>query len=232
MWLPMSVVVLVGLVASFFSLCAPVPQILRAARSRSAEGVSWNSMVMSLMTFTVWAVYSCAVADGIQIVNNLLGLGLLIALAVAVLRAGVTGTYWTAVAAVLGTVAVSSVVVDLTSPFTLAILGTLASSSRLFPQARVALSGAPLWGLCPWSTVLTWLGMAGWAVYGVAVGDPGVAVCSVVAVALQSAILRHRLPPRRTLHSVARGRLGDSMAQLAAPASARFPYRGSYKLAA
>jgi hypothetical protein len=49
---------------------------------------------------------------------------------------------------------------------------------------------------------------------------------------MQSAIVAHRLPPRRTLASLAGGRLGRPVAHLVAPVSARFPHQDSYKLAA
>jgi MtN3 and saliva related transmembrane protein len=232
MRMPMSVVVLVGSAASFLSLYATVPQVLRAARTRSAEGVSWNSLVLSLATFTLWVVYAVAVADAIQLINNTIALVLLAALAVVVLRAGVARTYWTAVAAVFVTAAASILLLDRTNSFTLAMVGTTISSLRMVPQTRLALSGAPLWGLCPWSTLLAWLGMAMWLAYAVLVADHALAICSAIAIVMQSAIVAHRLPPRRTLASLAGGRLGRPVAHLVAPVSARFPHQDSYKLAA
>ncbi|MGA8209111.1 MAG: SemiSWEET family transporter [Nocardioidaceae bacterium] len=228
----MSVAVLLGLAASALSLYAPVPQIVRALRTRSAEGLVWSSLVLSLMTFTVWVVYAVAVADHIQIVNNVLGLVLLVVMAQAALRAGTSGSYWSAALAVLATAVACTLLVGLTSPWTLALLGTVASSSRLFPQARLAMSGASLWGLCPWSTLLGWLGMASWVAYGLVVGDLGVTVASGLAVVMQSAIVACRLPVRRTLASLAAGRLGATVAHLVAPAATYLPYRTSYDLAA
>lgn len=228
----MSVAVLVGLVASALSLYAPIPQIVRAVRSRSVEGISWNSLVLSLMTFTLWVVYAVAVADAIQIINNTLALVLLCVLGVTVIRTGEVRSYWTALIALFASAVVSILVVDQANSLTLAMVGTLASTCRLLPQARLAVSGAPLWGLCPWSTVIGWLSMVAWTCYGLLVGDHGLAVCSGLATAMQTAIVAYRLPPRRTLSSLAAGRLGPSVAQLVAPASARFPYRGGYQLAA
>jgi uncharacterized protein with PQ loop repeat len=227
-----SVVVLVGLLASSLSLYATVPQVLRAARTGSAEGVSWNSLVLSLATFTLWAVYAVAVADAIQLINNTIALVLLAALAVVVIRAGVARTYWSAVFAVFVTAAASIVVLDHTSAFTLAMVGTTISSLRMVPQTRLALSGAPLWGLCPWSTLLAWLGMAMWLLYAVLVSDHALAMCSTIGIVMQSDIVAHRLPLRRTLASLAGGRLGDPVAQMMAPVAARFPMQDSYKLAA
>jgi uncharacterized protein with PQ loop repeat len=228
----MSVVTVVGVLASALSLYATVPQVLRAARSRSAEGVSWNSLVLSLATFTLWVVYAFAVADVIQLVNNTIALLLLAALAVVVIRAGVTRSSWTAVAAVFVSAAASILLLDHTNSFALAMVGTTISSLRMLPQTRLALSGAPLWGLCPWSTMLAWLGMAAWLLYAVLVADHALTLTSLIALTMQSAIVAHRLPPRRTLASLAGGRLGRPVAALAAPVSARFPQRDSYKLAA
>lgn len=228
----MSVAVLVGLLASLLSLYAPVPQILRVVRSKSAQGVSWSSLVLSLATFTMWVVYAFVVADLIQMISNTVALILLVVFAVVVFRAGVARSYWPAVVAMLGTAGVAIVLVDRTNSFTLAMVGTLASSLRLVPQARLALSGAPLWGLCPWSTLLGWWGMGAWLGYAVLVSDPGLGICSGVALVLQTAIVVHRLPLRRTLASLAGGRLGAPVATLVAPTAARLPYPGKYRLAA
>lgn len=225
-------VVLVGVAASFVSLYATVPQVLRAARTRSADGVSWASLLLSLATFTLWCVYAVAVADRIQLVNNTIALLLLVALAAVVVRAGVPRTYWSAVLAVFGSAVVSIWLVDVSNSFTLAMVGTTISSLRMVPQTRLALARAPLWGLCPWSTLLTWLGMALWLTYAVMVGDLALAICSLICMSMQTAIVAHRLPPRRTLASLAAGRLGRPLAQLVAPVSARFPEQRSYELAA
>jgi MtN3 and saliva related transmembrane protein len=228
----MSVVTVIGVLASFLSLYATVPQVVRAARSRSAEGVSWNSVVLSLATFTLWCVYAFAVADVIQLVNNTVALLLLGALAVVVIRDGSARTSWTAVAAVFATAVASILLLDHTNAFVLAMVGTTISSLRMLPQTRLALSGAPLWGLCPWSTLLAWLGTATWLAYAALVGDHALTVTSAIALVMQSAILAHRLPPRRTLASLAGGRLGHPVARLARPVSARFPHQDGYKLAA
>ncbi|HET6627801.1 MAG TPA: PQ-loop domain-containing transporter [Nocardioidaceae bacterium] len=228
----MSVVVLIGLAASSLSLYATVPQLLRAARTRSAEGFSWNSLVLSMATFTLWAVYAVSVADAVQLVNNTIALGLLTALAVVVIRAGVARTYWSVLVVVFLTGAASIALLDHTNSFTLAMVGTVISSLRMVPQTRLALSGAPLWGLCPWSTLLAWCGMAMWFAYAVLAGDHALATCSAIAITMQTAIVAHRLPPRRTLASLAGGRLGGPVAHFVAPVSARFPQHDGYELAA
>lgn len=229
----MSVVVLVGAAASSFSLYATVPQVVRAARSRSAEGVSWSSLVLGLATFTLWCVYAFAVADQIQLINNTIALGLLVALAVVVGRTGAARHRWTAVVAVLVSGAAGVWLLDVANAFTLAMVGTTISSVRMLPQTRLALSRAPLWGLCPWSTVLAWVGTALWLVYAVLVGDVALALCSIIGLGMQSAIVACRLPLRRTLASLAGGRLGNPVARVVRPLSARLPqHQAAYDLAA
>lgn len=230
---PVSVVVLVGSAASVLSLYATVPQVVRAARTRSAEGVSWSSILLSMATFTLWCVYAVAVADAIQVVNNVLALVLLAALAVVVLRAGVPRRAWTPVAVVFASGLASLWLVDVANSFTLAMVGTTASSLRMLPQARLALSRAPLWGLCPWSTLLSCWGTALWVVYGFLATDVPLTICCSMLLAMQSLVLAYRLPPRRTLASLAAGRLGRPVAQLVTPLSARLSQRqDGYKLAA
>lgn len=231
--LPVSLVL--GAVASTFSLSATVPQVVRAARTRSVEGVSWGSVVLSLATFTLWVVYAFAVADRVQIVNNVIAFGLLVALAVVVVRAGGARTSWTAVLAVVLSAAVAVVTVDVLNSFVLAMCATTVSSLRMVPQTRLALSRVPLGGLDPWATVLAWMGMLLWSFYGLAVGDVGVLLCSAIALVMQSAILAVRLPPRRTLHAVAAGRLGVPVSRVAGPVARRFPLpvvASDYELAA
>lgn len=222
---PLSVVVLVGSAAAFLSIYATVPQVLRAARTRSAEGVSWSSILLSLGTMTLWAVYAIAVADAIQIVNNTLALLLLLALAMVVMRAGVVRNAWAPVAIVFASALVSIWLVDVSNSFTLAMVGTAASSMRMLPQARLAVSGAPLWGLCPWSLLLAWAGTALWLVYGALAGDIALFICCSLLLVMQSVVLAYRLPLRRTLASLAAGRLGSPVAKVVTPISVRLPQR-------
>jgi uncharacterized protein with PQ loop repeat len=231
--LPVSVAVLIGSAASVLSLYSVVPQLLRAARTRSAEGVSWSSILLGLATFSLWAVYAFAVADAIQVINNSIALVLLVALAAVVMRAGVPRKVWIPVAVVFGTGLLSLWLVDVANSFTLAMVGTTVSSLRMVPQTRLALSKAPLWGLCPWSTVLAWSSCVLWFTYGALVADVALAVCNVIMLALQTVILVHRLPLRRTLASLAGGRLGGKVATLVLPISQRLPERQEdYELAA
>jgi uncharacterized protein with PQ loop repeat len=231
--LPVSVVVLVGCAATLVSLFSVVPQVRRAARTGSAEGVSWSSILLSMATFTLWCVYALAVADAIQVINNSIALFLLVALAVVVMRAGVPRKTWTPVAAIFASGLFSVLLVDMANSFTLAMVGTTVSSLRMLPQTRLALAKAPLWGLCPWSTVLAWAGAVLWLGYAVLVVDHAFALCSAIMLVMQTVILVHRLPLRRTLASLAGGRLGDRIAGFVLPISMRLPERQEdYELAA
>lgn len=184
---------MLGAVASFFSLSAVVPQVLRALRTRDVEGVSWATAVLSLATFTLWVVYAFAVADHVQIVNNVGAFMLLAALAVAVARAGGAGSsVWAALAAVPVGAIVGVVIVTTFGPLALAMVATAISSVRMVPQTRLALSGASLRGLDPLGAVLAWVGTGLWAVYGALGGDLGVLVCSTISLALQTVVLRAR----------------------------------------
>ena len=126
-------------------------------------------------------------------------------------------------AALAGAAAVA--VVEVLNAFALAMLGTAISSVRIWPQTRLALSRVPMPGLDPSATALGWMGWLLWAAYGVGVGDYALALCSLIGLAMQSAILAFRLPPRRTLHAVASGGLGPVLAWMVGPVSARFPLR-------
>jgi MtN3 and saliva related transmembrane protein len=220
------VLALLGAAASFFSLSSTVPQIVRAARHRSAEGVSWTSLLMNLSSCVLWAVYGAAAVDQVLLATNLASIGLLVVLAVVLLEAD-DRTCWyalllTAVGAVVGFVAAAAATVN---PFPLAMVAMALTSVRMWPQARLAVSRVPLWGLDPWATALGWVGWFLWSCYGVAAGDTAVALCSVAGLVLHTVVCAFRLPPRRTLHSIASGRLGPVVAQVATPVSGRFPFR-------
>jgi uncharacterized protein with PQ loop repeat len=230
------VLVMLGAFASFFSLSSSVPQLHRALRSRCVDGLSWGSLLLTLSAMVLWGLYAAVVMDDVQLVNNAISFGLTALLVFALLRA--RGGSWgrDALAALLATVGAGAAgicVVQVFGSFVLAMLGTVLSSVRLWPQTRQAVMGAPLWGLDPWAMVLGWLGWLLWAAYGMAAGDHPLALCSVTGLVLQSTTTAYRLPPRRTLHEVARGRLGAVAARLARPVAGRFPLRADdYELAA
>jgi uncharacterized protein with PQ loop repeat len=227
---------MLGAVASFFSLSSSVPQVHRAIRSRCVDGLSAGSLLLTLGAMVVWGVYAVVVMDDVQLVNNVISFGFAALLVFALLRA--RGGSWgrDALAALLATAgagAVAICVVQLFGSFVLAMLGTVLSSVRLWPQTRLAVTGAPLWGLDPWAMVLGWMGWLLWAAYGLAAGDHPLALCSVTGLVMQSTITAYRLPPRRTLHVVAHGRVGPVAARLARRVAGRFPLRADdYELAA
>ena len=193
----MSVAVILGLVASALSLYSTVPQVMRAVRTRSVVGISWSSMLLSLATFTLWVVYAFAVADAIMIVNNTLALALLGVLAVVVMRHGEPQSVWEPVVVVLASAVSSAWLVDATNAFTLAMVGTAASSVRMLPQTRLAVSGAPLDGLSPASLALAWVSGGLWLGYGVLVGDLALVLVSAIVMVLQGVVLAYRVLPQR-----------------------------------
>lgn len=228
--------VMLGAVASFFSLSSSVPQVHRALRSRCVDGLSSGSLVLTLCAMVLWGVYALVVMDNVQLVNNAISFGFAALLVFALLRA--RGTRWgrDALAALLATAGAGAVAISVTQvfgSFVLAMLGAVLSSVRLWPQTRLALTGAPLWGLDPWAMVLGWMGWFLWGVYGVAAGDHPLALCSVTGLVMHSTITAYRLPPRRTLHAVAHGRLGPVAARLLRRVAGRFPLRADdYELVA
>jgi len=220
------VLVVLGAAASFFGLFSNVPQILRALRDRSAEGVSWSALLMNLSASVLWAVYAVAVVDHVLLAYNAAAVGLLVVL-VTTLLAAEGRSPWSGFLTALFAMGVAGLsgFTAAVSPVALALAGTALSSVRMWPQARLALSRVPLWGLDPWATALGWMSWLLWAAYGLAVGDPAIALSSATGLALHSVVVAIRLPPRRTLHSIAGGRLGPVAAQVAGPVSGRFPFR-------
>lgn len=227
--------VMLGAVAASFSLSSFVPQVHRALRSRCVDGLSSGSLLLTLCALTLWGVYAMAVMDDVQLANNAISAGLAALLMFALLRAKGAGWGGDALAALLATAGAGAVaisVVHLFSSVVLAMLGTALSSVRLWPQTRLALTGAPLGGLDPWAMVLGWMGWLLWAAYGLAAGDHPLALCCVTGLAMQSTITAYRLPPRRTLHAVGHGRLGPVAARLARRIAGRFPlHADDYELA-
>ncbi len=217
--------VVLGAAASFFALSSTVPQIVRTFEDRSAEGLSWSALLMNLGSTVLWAVYSAVVVDHVMLAYNAIAVGLLGVLAVALVVA--EGRRWSTALctgafalAVAGVATVTAAVDDVA----LALMASVVTSVKMWPQARLAMSRVPLWGLDPWATALGWLGWLLWAAYGVAVGDSALALCSLIGLTMHSIVVAFRLPPRRTLHSIAGGRLGPVVAQVAGPVSGRFPF--------
>ena len=181
---------------------------------------------MNLGASVLWAVYAVAVVDHVLLAYNTMAVGLLVVLVAALLGAEGRG-WWSGFLTAgfaLGVAGLAATTAAL-SPVALALVGSAISSVRMWPQARLALSRVPLWGLDPWATALGWVGWLLWAAYGLAVGDPAVALSSAAGLAMHSVVVAFRLPPRRTLHSIACGRLGPVAAQVAGSVAGRFPLR-------
>jgi uncharacterized protein with PQ loop repeat len=218
------VLVVLGAAASFFALSSTVPQIIRAFKDGSAAGVSWGSLLLNLSSAVWWGVYSVVVGDHVMLAYNIVAVGLLLVFTAALLLAeGRSGWWWVLAAVSPVAIAGAATVTVAASSLALALFGTVITSVKMWPQARLALARVPLWGLDPWATAIGWVGGLLWAAYGLAVGDFAMALSSIVALALQTIVVAFRLPPRRTLHSIARGRLGPVAARLAGSVAGRFP---------
>lgn len=214
--LSINIALLVGLIASLIGLAGTIPQVLRARRT-TVEGLSWGSQLLTLSTCTIWGVYGFAIFDGVQIFNNLAALllnGLLVA---AIVAAQPANRPVQAVAVIAATAIAAVLLVVLTSPLVVGMIGSLIGAVRLLPQLRMAISGQPLWGLDPWAVQLA-LGSSGiWLVYGLAAADAAVISSAGLAVVINTTICARRLPPRRTLRSIADGRIGPHAARYATP---------------
>jgi uncharacterized protein with PQ loop repeat len=206
----------VGLTASLIGLAGAVPQVVRARRT-SVEGLSWGSQLLTLATCTLWAVYGFSVLDGIQVFNNIAALGLNGLLVAAIVAAQPTSRPAQAVGVITTTAIIAVLIAWLINPLVVGMIGSVIGSVRLVPQLRLALTRQPLWGLDPWAVQLA-LGSSGiWLAYGLAATDIAVISSAGLAVLINTTICAYRLPPRRTLRSIADGRIGPHAARCAAP---------------
>jgi uncharacterized protein with PQ loop repeat len=215
--------VALGYLAPSIGLFGSVPQVMRARRTRSVEGLSWTSQVIGLVTGVLWGVYGITSADTAQILNNTMGLSLALMLAWVASTVREDVRIVPAALVVAGSAVAAVAVAVCVSPFAVAMVGTLVGSVRLIPQVRVALSGASLWGLHPWSVLLAVVSPLAWFAYGLAVSDVAVLISSGISTVMNSIICAYRLPARRTMMSLAGGRLGPRVAVVSSPLSARFP---------
>lgn len=212
----MNIALIVGLIASLIGLAATIPQVIRARRT-SVDGLSWGSQLLTLATCTIWGVYGLFIFDGIQIFNNAAALILNGLLAAAIIAAQPTRRPAQALGVIVVTAAAAVVVAWAISPLTVGMIGSVIGSVRLVPQLRLALTGQPLWGLDPWAVQLA-LGSSGiWLAYGLAAADIAVISSAGLAVLMNTTICARRLPPRRTLRSIADGRIGPHAARYATP---------------
>lgn len=212
----MNIALIVGLIASLIGLAATIPQVIRARRT-SVDGLSWGSQLLTLATCTIWGVYGLFIFDGIQIFNNAAALILNGLLAAAIIAAQPTRRPAQALGVIVVTAIAAVMVAWLISPLTVGMIGSVIGSVRLVPQLRLALTGQPLWGLDPWAVQLA-LGSSGiWLAYGLAAADIAVISSAGLAVLMNTTICARRLPPRRTLRSIADGRIGPHAARYATP---------------
>lgn len=213
------IALVVGLAASLIGLAATIPQVLRARRT-TVEGLSWGSQLLTLATCTIWGVYGLAIVDGIQIFNNLAALVLNGLLVAAIVAAQPTRRPAQAIAVIAVTAIAAALTAWVTSPLTVGMIGSVIGAVRLVPQLRLALSGQPLWGLDPWAVQLALGSSLIWLAYGLAAGDLAVITSAGLAVVTNTTICARRLPPRRTLRSIADGRIGPHAARYATPVAA------------
>lgn len=207
-----SAVALLALVTVSIGLFSAAPQAVRAWRTRDVTGVSAGTVALTLTLVSLWFAYGLLIADPAQLVNNggMAVFFLVVAAVVAGQHPRLSG--WEPFALVVSVTASAYVVGSLTSPALPAAVGTLVGVVAKLPQVRLARSGAPLWGLCPWSTLLSMLTLVLWVCYGAAIGDAAVVVSAGLSALMQAVIVRHRLPLRRTVASLAAGRLGHRVA--------------------
>jgi uncharacterized protein with PQ loop repeat len=213
---------LFGVVAVSLSVLTQIPQVLRALRTRVTDGLSTGTLALSLLGCSHWCAYGFGVLDAAQITNNVANLLLLSLLAHALVLAGAMRR-WQGPALLLGSVGLAVAVAGLASPMAAAAVATTIGLCAKVPQVRIALSGAPLWGLDPWTVLLGCVSASLWTGYGLSVGDAVVVGSSTLSGLLSAVIVWRRLPPRRTLWSLSEGRLGPRVARAAAPLSHRFP---------
>jgi uncharacterized protein with PQ loop repeat len=213
---------LFGVVAVSLSVLTQIPQVLRALRTRVTDGLSTGTLALSLLGCSQWCAYGFGVLDLAQITNNLINLVLLSLLGHALVRAGAMRR-WHGPALLVGSIGLAAAVTGFASPMAAAAVATTIGLCAKVPQVRIALSGAPLWGLDPWTVLLGCVSASLWIGYGLSVGDAVVVGSSALSGCLSGILVWRRLPPRRTLWSLAEGRLGPRVARAATPISLRFP---------
>jgi len=196
-----------GLVAAGIGILTGVPQIIRLIRNPDASGLSYTSSILGVLAAGTWLSYGILLMDPAQLVGNVPGI--VCAVITAVLAAkrlhlplrtlflAAAGWAPVAVTAYLlgGTVALGST-------------ATVVSLVKMVPQVRTVFGRAPLAGLAPSSFMLTQLSATLWTIYGAAMGQPSVVVCSAVTAVLASVILSRRCPPIATARALHYGRLG------------------------
>lgn len=202
-----------------------IPQLVRVLRTRVTDGLSAGTITLTLISATLWGSYGFGIADPTQIVPNVVCVGIFAWLAhIVAVETGVLHP-WHGPAVVVGTAVVAGCLAVLAGPMATAAVGTVLGFFIRVPQVRVALSGQPLGGLDPWALLMGMASILMWLTYGMAAGDVAVVVSSAVGGAMHIVVVYRRLPPRRTLSTLAAGRLGPTVARTVTPIARRFPHQ-------
>lgn len=194
-----------GFAATLLSLLGLMPQVTRVVRTRVIDGISLLSLLLGLLTFSLWGTYGLAIGDPAQILTN------------GAYLAGFTVLVWYASGASwrrswwvpLVPVAMMGLAVGLSwlsAPALAATAGATVGAIQRLPQVFTALSGVPLWGLSPHSVLLTLASALAWTGYGVAAGDLIVFAASVLGATMQTVIVWRRLPPHVVVAAIDEGR--------------------------
>ncbi|WP_432543257.1 SemiSWEET family transporter [Kineococcus sp. SYSU DK002] len=202
-----SLLPLLGLLAAGLGVLTGVPQVLRLLKDPDATGLSYSSAVLGVLSAGTWLSYGVALRDPAQLVANVPGLACAVVTVVLAARrlglrlstAAVAVAAWTPV--VVAAFAVGGAAAA-------GALGTAVSLVKMLPQIRTVVRREPLHGLAPATFVLTQVSAALWTVYGLALGQVSVVVCSAVTVVLAGVVLSRRCPPAEVVRALHRGRFG------------------------
>jgi uncharacterized protein with PQ loop repeat len=202
-----SLVPVLGLVAASIGVVTGVPQIVRLVRSPDASGLSYSSAILGVLSAATWLSYGILLMDPAQLVGNVPGLACaVITTVLAARRLGLS--LRTAVLAVAGWTPIAVTAYLLGGTVALGSTATVVSLVKMVPQVRTVLRREPLNGLAPSAFVLTQVSATLWTVYGAAMGQPSVVVCSAVTAVLAGVVLSRRCPPIATARALHYGRLG------------------------
>lgn len=211
----MSTVALVGACAGTVSVLGAWPQLIRLGRGRTSAGVSSTAALLQLVATVGWLTYGSLIADGTQVVTNLLCLIPVLGVVIHLTRETRTvlphlavGTGWAAALGIGGYLGGSGLVGALC--FTLALFVRL-------PQLREVLVSRVLVGLSPASSALATLASLLWSVYGLLHHDTAVLAASTFALSVNSVVLLRRCPPRQVLLAAVAGRFGRAPAYAVRP---------------
>ncbi|MEV1290277.1 PQ-loop domain-containing transporter [Micromonospora sp. NPDC049679] len=209
-----------GLVAAVIGIIGTLPQLLLLMRASHADGVSFASVVLGVLSTATWLTYALALADVTQIVANVPAVASAIAIVVLVVRrtaVPLTRSLW---AAAVWAVAIGIMFVA-GGAAAVGIAAAAVSIVRQVPQLRLAFSGASLDGLSPAAYVLAIASASLWTVYGLALGLVPVWGNALFAVVLSIGVLARRCPPRHVIAVLDAGRWGVPGQLLVRPVAAR-----------